>query len=133
METQRSRFEQLRRALDAAVEAPSEMIWQAVHLALNAVLMEDHVVWLENRELELQCRMMARSLVRLSSPYGSPMLRHFALQPLVGDDGALHAESLEYECPICRTRVDLVVGFRGKCSLGHVPALLVATVRDEEY
>lgn len=132
METQRSRFEQLRRALDAAVAAPSEMIWQAVHVALNAVLREDHVVGLENRTLETQCRVMARSLVLSSSPYGSAMLRQFALEPPVDHDGALHAELLEYECPICRTRIDLVVGFRGRCSLGHVPALLVATVRDEE-
>jgi hypothetical protein len=129
--TQRSRFEQLRRALDAALDAPTEMILHAVHVALHAVLVSDHVVWRENQELEGQCQVLAQALMRRLDPHGPLLLQHFAQRPRRGDDGGLQRESLEYQCPICGTRVDLAAGMRGTCDLGHVPALLVAAVGDD--
>jgi hypothetical protein len=133
MRTRREQLAQLRRALDAALDQPSGMILRAVGIALHLVMAsDDDFGGAADDDLEMQCHILARALLRQLGADAPAPLRTFALRPTLGRNSSAIIESIAYECPICRARLQAASGLRMKCNIGHVPVFLVAVVDDED-
>jgi hypothetical protein len=123
------RLEQLRRALEAACDAPTAANMHAVADAFQAVEFatdeddDDDVMSRRNDAIEMYAiEPLGRKLVAQLGPSAPAWLRRAVL----GKDSGPPADAIVYQCPICGAQVESPPGLDSQCSDGHPPAQLVA-------
>jgi hypothetical protein len=129
MSAHHGRLEQLRRALELAIAAPTAANLAAVADAYQAVEFstdedDDHdATARRNDAVEMfAIEPLGRKLIAQLGPSAPAWLRSYVL----GEDDGPAANAIVYECPICGAEVESAPGLRAKCSDGHPPAPLVA-------
>lgn len=121
-------LEQLRRALEAAIAAPTPANMRAVANGYDALELFD-----ESGDDELTARTndatefhaigpLGRRLVERLGPSAPAWLRRYAL----GADDGPPKNAIVYECPACGAELESAPGLRATCSNGHPPAVVVA-------
>ncbi len=127
------RLQQLHRALETALDSPTEENLAAVTDAIEECEpRDDKTATAADDFLLIHCKTLARTLTHQLGPAAPPVLRRYALGEEPTPDGGPPENAIVYECPICGAEVESAPGLRAKCNRGHAPAYMVAAVRDDE-